>query len=243
MPKTSTTCWRKLRTLNPRPCGTIGAEEPQTLVPDILLKRTDWGGHVVELNPDTLPKVLVDRDYRAVLEAEGSDQAQGFLAECHSSASWLVKSLDQRARTILRVATEIIRQQERFFSEGVAGLRPLTLREVADSIDMHESTVSRVTSNKYIATDRGILELKFFFTNALGGAEGGPPRLRRFATGFRRWSRPRRRPVCFRTTRSSARCAPKAFDIARRTVAKYRKSLNIPSSVERRRQLAIAGAR
>lgn len=232
----------ELRTLNPRPCGTIGAEDPATLVPDLLLKRTDWGGYAVELNPETLPRVLIDREYRAILDADGSGRTREYLAECQAGAAWLVKSLDQRARTILRVATEIVRRQVLFFSEGVSALRPMTLREVAEAIDMHESTVSRVTSNKYIATDRGVLEMKFFFTNAVGGSAGGASaaavrhRIKALvdgedATGVLSDD------AIVETLRSEG------IDIARRTVAKYRKSLNIPSSVDRRRQLAVAGAR
>lgn len=232
----------ELRTLNPRPCGTIGAEDPATLVPDILLKRTKWGGYAVELNPDTLPRVLVDREYRAILSTNGSVETREFLAECQASATWLVKSLDQRARTILRVATEIVRRQEQYFALGVSALRPMTLREVAEAIDMHESTVSRVTSNKYIATDRGILEMKFFFTNSVGGTEGGTSaaavrhRLKALVAGESETG-VLSDDAIVDTLRAEG------IEIARRTVAKYRKSLNIPSSVERRRQLAVAGNR
>lgn len=232
----------ELRDLDPRPCKAHGVTEPETLIPDVLLKRTDWGGFEIELNPETLPRVLVDRDYRAVLNGPACEKTREFLTECHASAAWLVKSMDQRARTILRVATEIVRRQERFFAEGISALQPLTLREVADAIDMHESTASRVTSNKYMATNRGILELKFFFTNSVSGVVGGPS-----ATAVRHRIKAMvaaesetgvlSDDAIVETLRSEG------IDIARRTVAKYRKSLNIPSSVDRRRQLAVASRR
>ena len=230
----------ELRTLDPRPCAAFGVVEPETLIPDIILTRTDWGGFSIELNPETLPRVLIDRTYRAVFDRESSDETRRFLNECHAGASWLIKSLDQRARTILRVATEIVRRQERFFKEGVAGLQPLTLRDVADAIDMHESTASRVTSNKYMATDQGILELKFFFTNAVGGGEGGQSST---AVRHRIKSLVAGEAATGVLSDDAIVDALKAegIDIARRTVAKYRKSLNIPSSVERRRRLAVAG--
>ena len=232
----------ELRDLDPRPCKAHGVVEPETLIPDVLLKRTDWGGFQIELNPETLPRVLVDRDYRAVLNGADCEKTREYLTECHANAAWLVKSMDQRARTILRVATEIVRRQERFFEEGISALQPLTLREVAEAIDMHESTASRVTSNKYMATNRGILELKFFFTNSVGGTEGGSS-----ATAVRH----RIKALVAAESETGVlsddaiveSLRSDGIDIARRTVAKYRKSLNIPSSVDRRRQLAVASKR
>lgn len=232
----------ELRALDPRPCVGLTAEQPETLIPDILMTRTAWGGFSLQLNPETLPRVLINNDYRAILGADGSADAKVFLGESHANAAWLIKSMDQRARTILRVATEIVRRQERFFEEGVSALQPLTLREVADAIDMHESTASRVTANKYIATNRGILELKFFFTNAVGGSEGGPSsaavrdRIKRLVSHEAETGVLSDDAIVDALQREG-------IDIARRTVAKYRKNLNIPSSVERRRQLAVAGRR
>ncbi len=236
----------ELRTLDPRPCSALGAVEPETLIPDILLKRTSWGGFTVELNPDTLPRVLIDRDYRATLNSGGCTETRQFLSECNASASWLIKSLDQRARTILRVATEIVRRQERFFTEGVAGLQPMTLKEVAEAIDMHESTASRVTSNKYIATQQGIVELKSFFTNAVGGS-GGDGQGGASAAAVRHRIKALVADEAETGVLSDDAIVTalhsEGIDIARRTVAKYRKSLNIPSSVDRRRQLSVASKR
>jgi RNA polymerase sigma-54 factor len=157
------------------------------------------------------------------------------------TAKWLVKSLDQRARTILKVATEIVRQQDAFLAHGVQHLRPLNLKTVAEAISMHESTVSRVTSNKYMATTRGVFELKYFFTAAIASSEGGVShsaeavrhRIKRLID---------EEPAdtilsddaIVRTLRDSG------IDIARRTVAKYREALRIPSSVQRRRDKQAA---
>jgi RNA polymerase sigma-54 factor len=229
----------ELRALDPRPCAGFQAERAETLIPDVYLRRTAWGGWEVELNTETLPRVLVDNRYATELAAARGgtgSEARAFVSECRANASWLVRSLDQRARTILAVATEIVRHQDRFFAEGITGLQPLTLRMVADAAGLHESTASRVTSNKYIATERGIFELKYFFTNAVGS--GGPAA----------------EAVRHRIRNMIAAEAPEnvlsddiiveqlqddGIDIARRTVAKYRKALGIPSSVERRRQKAM----
>ena len=227
-----------LRGLDPRPCASFDGVEPETLIPDILLKRTNWGGWHLELNPDTLPRVLIERTYAAEIDSSRCAEARRFLSDCHANASWLIKSLDQRAKTIIKIASEIVRRQERFFREGIAGLAPLTLREVAEAVDMHESTASRVTSNKYIATERGIFELKLFFTNAVGTGEGMVA-----AEAIRH-----RIKAMVDAESADAILSDDAIvdallaeniEVARRTVAKYRKSLDIPSSVDRRRQKAM----
>jgi RNA polymerase sigma-54 factor len=193
----------------------------------------------VELNTETLPRVLVDNRYATQLAAArggAGSEVRAFVSECRANASWLVRSLDQRARTILAVATEIVRQQDRFFAEGITGLQPLTLRMVADAAGLHESTASRVTSNKYIGTERGIFELKFFFTNAVGSdgvaAEAVRHRIRAMVSS--------ETPENILSDDIIVKQLQEdGIDIARRTVAKYRKVLGIPSSVERRRQKAM----
>src|SRR5262249_47779108 len=146
----------------------------QQIVPDVFVRARADGGWAGELNSDTPPKVLGNQSYYA--EGAGnarSDAEKAYLAQCLPTASWLIRAPDQRARTILKVATEIVRQQDGFFAHGVQHLRPLNLKTVADAIGMHESTVSRVTANKYMATSRGIFELKYFFTSAIAAADGG----------------------------------------------------------------------
>jgi RNA polymerase sigma-54 factor len=229
----------ELRALDPRPLARFRAETPETVVPDVFLSRGPAGEWRVELNADTLPRVLIDRRYAAEL-AKGGEEERRFVSQCRDSAGWLVKSLDQRARTILAVATEIARHQEAFFEEGIGGLKPLGLRQIAEAIGMHESTVSRVTANKHIATARGVLPFKFFFTNAVGAADMSAERVRhRLQALIDAESTPE---SVLSDDRLVEILRGEGIEVARRTIAKYRKSLKIPSSVERRRRLALASA-
>ena len=164
----------EIRQLNPKPGLAFGSTLVQPIVPDVFVRPGPDGGWLVELNSDTLPKVLVNQSYYAeVAKTAKNDKDKTYLADCLQTATWLIRALDQRAKTILKVATEIVRQQDAFFAHGVQHLRPLNLKTVADAIGMHESTVSRVTANKYMATSRGIFELKYFFTSAIAAADGG----------------------------------------------------------------------
>jgi RNA polymerase sigma-54 factor len=196
------------------------------------------GAWHIELNSDTLPRVLVNsRYYTKVSNSAREKDAKTYLVECLNNANWLVKSLDQRARTILKVASEIVRQQDNFLTYGVRHLRPLNLRTIADAIGMHESTVSRVTSNKYIATPRGVLELKYFFTASIQAVDGGE---NHSAEAVRDRIREMIGREGIRDVLSDDRIVSlltaDGVNIARRTVAKYREAMRIPSSVERRRQ-------
>ena len=229
----------ELRALDPRPCAGFQTERAATLIPDVFLRRAPGGGWEIELNSETLPRVLVDNRYAAQLAAargEAGREARAFVSDCRASASWLKRSLDQRARTILTVATEIVRQQDRFFAEGIAGLKPLTLSMVAEAAGLHESTVSRVTSNKYIATERGIFELKFFFTNAVGPEGLAAAAVRHRIRALIDAEEP---GDILSDDTIVAQLQEDGIDIARRTVAKYRRVLGIPSSVERRRLQAM----
>jgi RNA polymerase sigma-54 factor len=153
----------EIRRLNPKPGLAFGSSVVQPIVPDVFVRPSQEGGWLVELNSDTLPKVLVNQSYYSeVSRTAKNDGEKSYLADCLQTATWLIRALDQRAKTILKVSTEIVRQQDAFFAHGVQFLRPLNLKTVADAIGMHESTVSRVTANKYMATSRGIFELKYF---------------------------------------------------------------------------------
>jgi RNA polymerase sigma-54 factor len=230
----------ELRRLDPKP-GAGGDEAPlQAIQPDVLMRPSPEGGWLLELNPDTLPRVLVNRGFAARAAVHLRDKEQKtFLADQLQSANWLVKSLEQRAGTILKVAAEIVRRQDGFLRHGIAHLRPLILRDVAEAIELHESTVSRVTANKYIATPRGTLELKFFFTTAIQGTEGGEAVS---AEAVRHRIRDLVAAETAETVLSDdaivARLREEGVDIARRTVAKYRDALRIPSSVQRKREKA-----
>lgn len=233
----------ELKRLDPKPGARFSGETAASVVPDVLMRRAPDGGWIVELNPDTLPRVLVSGQFSRHLSNGGmSREDKAYVQERLASANWLVKSLQQRAATILRVSTEIVRRQDGFFRHGIAGLRPLILRDIAATVEMHESTVSRVTSNKWIATPRGTLELKWFFTNAIAATDG--------ADGHSAESvRHRIRDLVTAETVSSvlsddqlvALLKREGVDIARRTVAKYREQLGIPSSVQRRRDKAVLG--
>ena len=229
----------RLRKLSPKPGLAFGGGAVSGVEPDVFVRETPQGGWAVELNSDTLPRVLVNkRYYREIKAASGEDDtAREFLSECHQNASWLVKSLDQRARTILKVASEIVRQQDAFFAYGVDHMRPLKLKDVSEAIDMHESTVSRVTTNKFMATPRGTVELKFFFTASIPSTDGGEGHS---AEAVRHRIRMLvEEETDTKSVKSDDRIVEllrsHGIDIARRTVAKYRESLGIPSSVERRR--------
>lgn len=234
----------ELRRLNPKPGHVFGSDPVQPVVPDVSVRPAPDGSWLVELNNETLPRVLVNNRYMAQVSRGTVREAdKTYLSECHANATWLVRSLDQRARTILKVAREIVRQQDTFLVRGVQHLRPLNLKTVAEAIAMHESTVSRVTSNKYIATPRGIFELKYFFTAAIGSAEGGEAHSAESV-------RHRLRELIERESAAHIlsddalvdMLKSEGVDIARRTVAKYRESLGIPSSVQRRREKSTFGA-
>ena len=230
----------ELKALTPRPGAGFGGEPAQTVIPDVLVRPDPAGGWRIELNADTLPRLLVDKRYHGVVSAGArSDTEKTFVADCAAQANWLVKSLDQRAKTILKVSSEIIRQQDAFFAFGVEFLRPLNLKTVADAIGMHESTVSRVTSNKYMATPRGVFELKFFFTSAIQSVDGQSSHS---AEAVRHRIKSMidhegRDGDVLSDDRIVELLNQAGIDIARRTVAKYREALRIPSSVERKRRL------
>jgi RNA polymerase sigma-54 factor len=233
----------ELRALTPRPGSAFGGEPAQPVAPDVFVREGPGGLWHVELNSETLPRLLVDQRYHARVSSKArSDQEKTFVADCMAQANWLVKSLDQRAKTILKVSSEIVRQQDAFLAFGVEHLRPLNLKTVADAIGMHESTVSRVTSNKYIATPRGMFEMKFFFTSAIASSEGGEAHS---AESVRHKIKQlieaeRREDDVHSDDRIVEILKEMGVDIARRTVAKYREAMRIPSSVERRRILKEA---
>ncbi|PTM97514.1 RNA polymerase RpoN-/SigL-like sigma 54 subunit [Mycoplana dimorpha] len=229
----------EIRKLDPKPGARFQPGPSEAVVPDVVVRAAPDGSWLVELNPEALPRVLVNNDYYAAVSrhAGRTGENQAFLSECLQNANWLTRSLDQRAKTIMKVASEIVRRQDAFLLHGIDHLRPLNLKTVADAINMHESTVSRVTSNKYMLTPRGLFELKYFFTVSIGATAGGD--------GHSAES------VRHRIRALIALEAPEAVlsdddivdilnkggvEIARRTVAKYREAMNIPSSVQRRRE-------
>jgi RNA polymerase sigma-54 factor len=227
----------EIRRLNPKPGLKFGSARTQTMVPDVYVRPGPDGGWHVELNSDTLPRVLVNQVYYTELSKTiRKDGDKSYFTDCLQNATWLVRALDQRARTILKVATEIVRQQDGFFTHGVAHLRPLNLKAVADAIQMHESTVSRVTANKYMATNRGSFELKYFFTASIASADGGEAHSAEAVRHHIKRLIDAEAPAAILSDDTIVeRLRETGIDIARRTVAKYREAMRIPSSVQRRR--------
>ena len=228
----------EIRALNPKPGLAFGTTLVQPIVPDVFVRPAADGSFAIELNSETLPKVLVNQIYYTaqVAKTAKNNKDKTYLADCLQTATWLIRALDQRARTILKVSSEIVRQQDGFFAHGVEHLRPLNLKTVADAISMHESTVSRVTANKYMATNRGIFELKYFFTSAIAASDGSEAHS---AEAVRHRIRQLIDAESPRDILSDDTIVEKlhsaGIDIARRTVAKYLEAMRIPSSVQRRR--------
>ena len=234
---------RELRSYDPKPGLRFGGEPTQSVTPDIFVVERAQGW-AVEINSASLPRLLLNQSYYAELASGGcgDKKAKAWLNECLTSANWLIKTLDQRQRTILKVATEMVRQQDAFFRHGVAHLKPLTLRHIADVIGMHESTVSRVTSNKYLSCARGMFELKYFFTSGIASADGGDAISAEAVKNAIRALILAEEPKAILSDDTLVDLLKdQGFDLARRTVAKYREAMGIGSSVQRRRQKAIGG--
>lgn len=230
----------EIKELDPKPALKFDHAIVQAVTPDVLMRRAPDGGWHIELNSDTLPRVLVNTRYYATITGTAKTREdKTYLSDRFQQANWLVKSLHQRATTILKVASEIVRQQDPFFRKGVQHLRPLVLRDIASAIGMHESTVSRVTSNKYIATPRGIYELKYFFTQAIGSNDGGDAHSAEAVRHRIKSLIDAEGKDVLSDDRLVELLKAEGIDIARRTVAKYREAMNIPSSVQRRREKSL----
>ncbi|MES2300474.1 MAG: RNA polymerase factor sigma-54 [Pseudomonadota bacterium] len=234
----------ELRSYDPRPGLRFGGGVTEAVVPDILIRAASDGGWNIALNQATLPRLIVNRSY--YVEMRGAcmtKDAKAWLGERLADANWLLKALDQRQKTILKVAAEIVKQQDGFFRHGVAHLRPLTLKTVAEAISMHESTVSRVTSNKYLHCDRGTFELKFFFTSGVGSSDGEGASAEAVKAAIRQLIDAEEPKAILSDDALVDLLKGRGFDLARRTVAKYREAIGLGSSVQRRRQKALAAVR
>jgi RNA polymerase sigma-54 factor len=229
---------RELRAYDPKPGCRFSAIAAADVTPDVFVRRTR-AGFAVELNQQTLPRLLVNRRYYQELKSGPQDKSsRAWLSECLQSANWLVKALDQRARTIVKVVSEIVKRQQGFFERGVEAMKPMTLREVAEAIGMHESTVSRVTSNKYLLSDRGLFELKYFFGSGVASAGGEGAAAEAVKAGIKQLIDAETEILS--DDAIAALLKQRGFDVARRTVVKYREALGIGSSIQRRRLRKIA---
>ncbi len=235
----------ELRNYDPKPGLRFGNPGAEPVTPDILIRSRADGGWDIALNQATLPRLIINRSYYVEMRGACDDKAaKGWLSEKLADANWLVKALDQRQKTILKVASELVKQQDGFFRRGVSELRPLTLRTVAEAISMHESTVSRVTSNKYLHCDRGTFELKYFFTSGVGGVDGeGGASAEAVKAAIRALIDAEDAKAILSDDTLVDLLKAKGFDLARRTVAKYREAIGLGSSVQRRRAKALAGVR
>ncbi len=232
----------EIRALDPKPALSFDPQVAASVIPDAQVRPHPRGGWIVELNTDTLPRVLVNRHYYArVCAGVRNKRDRDYLSERYQAANWLVKALHQLATTVLKVSEEIVRQQEDFLHRGIQYLRPLTLRQVAEAIEMHESTVSRVTTNKYLATPRGIYELKYFFTASIAGTDEGVTHAAEAVRQRIKELINAESPDAILSDDGIVQCLrTQGIDIARRTVAKYREALRIPSSTQRRRDKALS---
>ena len=233
---------RELRNYDPKPGLKYQSHNIQAVTPDLFVEKSKQGW-IIEVNSATLPKLLVNRTYYAELAGGArTAESKAWLSECLASANWLIRAMDQRQRTIIKVASEIVKQQEGFFLHGVSHMKPLTLKTIAEAIDMHESTVSRVTSNKYLSCSRGMFELKYFFSSGIQSADGGEAISASAVKAALKTLIEAEEPNAILSDEKLAEMLKqKGFDISRRTVVKYRESMGLGSSVQRRRQKALAG--
>jgi RNA polymerase sigma-54 factor len=231
---------RELRNYDPKPGLRYGAEVTSSVVPDLFVKQTALGW-AVELNNATLPRLIINRRYHAEIARTGGKEAKPWLSECMANANWLVKALDQRQRTIIRVAGEILKHQQGFFDHGVEHLRPLTLRTIAETLELHESTVSRATSGKYLSCSRGTIELKYFFTSGIASSYGGEnASAEAVKSRIKALIAAEAEDAILSDDTLVDLLKGEGFDLARRTVAKYREAIGLGSSVQRRRKKAMS---
>lgn len=228
----------EIRRLSPHPAAGFDDMPPTVLVPDILLRRDKSGNFIVELNQAVLPRVLVNRTYAAEISAVAKHDkaARKFMTDRMAAAGWLVKALNQRAETILKVAAEIVERQKDFFRDGEKALKPMVLKDVAEAVSMHESTVSRVTAQKYIASSRGIFELKYFFSQALESVSGGDSHsAQAVKSRIKELVENEKKDNILSDEAIVLLLKQEGIEIARRTVAKYRESMGLPTSAQRKR--------
>ncbi len=233
----------EIRSLNPKPGSSFDNFISEPVTPDVIVQPTKEGGWTVELNSENLPRILVNNSYYN--EIKGSVSTKGekeYISTCLQSANWLIKALHQRAQTILKVSSEIVRHQQGFLENGVDQLKPLILRDIAEILNVHESTVSRVTTNKYMETPRGIFELKYFFTFALGDKEAANAlSVQAIRAKIKKLIDQEPPNKILSDDKIVAILSKDGIEIARRTVAKYREGMKISSSVQRRREKRVLG--
>jgi len=226
----------EIRKLDPKPALCFEAAGPlQTLIPDIFVRKDKKGGWRVELNNDALPKLLINESYSTALKDKAlSKKENAYLRDCRTRAGWLKRALDQRAQTILKVARAMVEHQQAFFDQGIRHLRPYTYREIAETAQLHESTISRVVANKYLSSPRGNFKLRYFFSSQLAGEEGATASATAVKHRIREIIETETPPKVLSDDKIAALLKAEGISISRRTVMKYRETMRIPSSFERR---------
>ncbi len=225
---------RIIQSLNPRPGEYIGEDDTQYVVPDVFVKKENnrWQ---VQLNPDTAPKLRINSDYASLIKRADSSNENTYLKDNLQEARWFIKSLQSRNETLLKVSTCIVEKQKGFLDHGPEAMRPMVLHDVAELVEMHESTISRVTTQKYMHTPQGIFELKYFFSSHVSTESGGECSSTAIRAIIKKLiaAEPPRKPLS--DSKITNILEEQGIHVARRTIAKYRESLGIPPSNERKR--------
>jgi RNA polymerase sigma-54 factor len=224
-----------LRTLNPRPGSEFAHGTPRYIVPDVTVEKVE-DEYVVMVNESSTPNLSINRFYQQMLQKQEADMAQKYIQDKLNSALWLIRSIEQRRMTLYKVTQAIVEEQRSFFEQGITGLKPMTLRDIAEKVGLHESTISRATSNKYVQTPRGLFELKFFFTTGLNRADGGEaPSVMAIKQKIKALvdAEDKKKPLS--DQKITDLLIKDGIEISRRTVAKYREEMNIDSSSKRKR--------
>ena len=222
-----------IRSLDPKPGSNIGGSDPEYVTPDLIVRRSAEGW-VVELNPDALPRVGINQTYQNFIKSGDKSETNDYLKSQLQEARWFVKSLKSRAETLLKVGTCIVQEQIEFFEKGPVAMKPMVLADIADRVEMHESTISRVTTQKYMHTPRGTLELKYFFSSHVGtdgGGEASSTAIKEHIKELINHENPKK-PLS--DNKLSQMLSERGFKVARRTIAKYREMLGISGSSERK---------
>ena len=232
-PETIDSAISLIQTLHPRPGDLVSAQKPEYVVPDVYVDKHD-GVWRVKLNMDSAPKLRINDVYSALIKSSTTESAADYMRNQLQEARWFIKSLQSRNETLMRVATSIVKHQRSFFEYGEEAMRPLVLRDIAEELDMHESTISRVTTNKYMDSPRGIFEFKYFFSSHVSTKDGGICSATAIRAMIRKLINEENQAKPLSDNKIASLLEQKGISVARRTIAKYRESMAIPPSNERR---------
>jgi len=224
---------RLIQTLDPRPGDSVIKSEEQYVIPDVSVEKKN-GRWVVELNPDTAPKLSINQQYAAMTRSMKSSEDSQFIRSNLQEAKWFIKSLESRNDTLLKVSNCIVQRQQAFFEYGPEAMKPMVLNDIAEAVDMHESTISRVTTQKYMHTPRGIFELKYFFSSHVSTENGGECSSTAIRALIKKLVSAELPSKPLSDSKMAELLADQGINVARRTIAKYRESLSIPPSNQRK---------